>query len=132
MKLEKPIKISIDVLSELNYVKGKMLFVTSSAKFALLTSFEIKEQVDYTTVKKWFKKSFVKQEHNIYLTEIELWGYNTDGEFWGTFNEQNISTFLFFYSILKLRKNYERNIKLPLEKLGFEITKIKEDAQKEN
>lgn len=129
MKLEKPIKISRELLKELEYVKGKMLFVYKGAKFVLLQSFETKEQTDYLTVKRWFRKSFAKQEYNVYLTDIELWGYNTDDCFWGTFPESNISTFLYLYNLMRLRTNYENFIKKPLRELGFEITKIKEVAQ---
>jgi hypothetical protein len=71
----------------------------------------------------------VKQEYNVYLTDIELWGYNTDDFFWGTFPEENISTFLYFYNLMRLRTNYEQFIKKPLMELGFEITKIKEEAK---
>lgn len=85
MKLEKPIKISRELLKELEYVKGKMLFVSSGGKFVILSSFETKEQTDYKTIKKWFQKSFVKQEYNVYLTDIELWGYNTENFFWELF-----------------------------------------------
>lgn len=75
-------------------------------------------------IKKWFKKSFINQE-NIYLTDIELWGYNTVDFFWGTFNEDDISVFLYTYDLIRLRNNYEQFIKKPLQELGFEIIAIK-------
>jgi len=132
MKLEKPIKISRTLLEELKFVKGKMLFVSKGGKFVLLESFETKEQNDNLTIRKWFKKSFVKQEHNVYLTDIKLWGYNTENFFWGVFPESSISTFLYFYNLMRLRTNYENFVKKPLMELGFEITKIKSDNEKEN
>jgi hypothetical protein len=132
MKLEKPIQINAELLKELEYVKAKMLFVPKGGKFVLLSSFETKEQTDCVIIKKWFKKSFVKQEYNVYLTDIKLWGYNTEGCFWGTFQEDSIYTFLYYYNLMQLRINYERSIKTPLKELGFEITKIKNSANENN
>jgi hypothetical protein len=123
VKLEKPIKISRKLLKELECIKGKILFASNGGKFALLSSFETKEQTDSLIIKKWFQKSFINQE-NIYLTDIELWGYNTVYLFWGTFNEDDISAFLYTYDLIRLRNNYEQFIKKPLQELGFEITKI--------
>jgi hypothetical protein len=65
-----------------------------------------------------------------YLTEVDIMGYNSKLEYWGTYSTDDSIRIIFDYSnFTSMRDNYIRKIKTPLEKLGIDFT-IKEEAMK--
>ena len=124
MKLEKPIQIDSHILSKLEFVKTEMLFISNGGRFIILKSFETEQREEEVIIKHIFSKNTINKINRLYITDIELWGYDSDNSYWGTFGESAISLFLFYYDLTTLRSNYEKMKKEPLKKLGFEITKI--------
>jgi hypothetical protein len=121
MKLKTPIEITNKAFNDLNFVKQKMLFNTN--RFFIITSFIVETKTINKEVKNWFRKSRVITENIFLLTDIEFWSYNSDDEYWGTLTDSGVDSMLKWYDLRKMRRNYEKNIKLPLEKLGFKIQK---------
>jgi hypothetical protein len=121
MKLKTPIEITGKTFNDLNFVKQKMLFNTN--RFFIITSFIVETKTIEKEVKNWFRKSRVITEDIFLLTDIEFWSYNSDDEYWGTLTDSGVDSMLKWYDLRKMRRNYEKNIKLPLEKLGFKIQK---------
>lgn len=132
MKLKTPLEIDEGKLSSLEYTKNKMMFMNTNTGFLFLKSFEVERVEETTTVKKWLRKPSTIQQTKIYLTSIELWGWNKDDRHWGTFTEDGVEWIITWYDLIKLRRQYEQTIKEPLEKLGFPITKIKNNNDKED
>lgn len=120
MKIEKPIRVYSEFLNSLNRVKGQMLFDKHTGTLFYINDYKI--EVRETVVKHLIGKDTIKKK--TYLTEIQLWGWNPQGQFWGTFDQDSISMLTWKYDLIYCRKNYIECIANAYNKLGYEVTKI--------
>jgi hypothetical protein len=125
MKLKKPILITQQKLSQLESVKGKMLLREEGTTFIIVNSFETEEKNVTITKKRFLRSPVTTTETLLYLTDAEFFIYNQVDEYWAIVSENNINRLLMFYNLMKMRTDYKRCIKTPLEKLGFEMVKVK-------
>ena len=126
MKLKKPILITQQKLSQLESVKSKMLLREDSTTFIIVKSFKIEEKNVTITKKRFLRSPITTTETLLYLTDAEVFIYNQVDEYWAMLSENNIKHLLIFYNLMKMRTDYKRCIRTPLEKLGFEIVKTKQ------
>ena len=121
-KLDKPIEITAEQLSQLITVKMQMLALSSTNKthLMIITDFETIEVE---------KKHWYGTRKKIMLTAIDLFGWNTEGKFWGLHDDEAIKKMFWLFDLYKLRQNYVDNIKLPIEALGFEIIKKSKEEE---
>jgi hypothetical protein len=129
MKLKEPIEISRHILQNLEYVKLKLLLSISNTTLFIVNDFTVRVENITTTKKSLFRSPKTTTQEKITLTDITLFVYNNKMEYWGTNeNEEHLRWFIGYYELDKLRQNYEKYIKLPIDQLGFEIkAKHKED-----
>jgi hypothetical protein len=128
--LKEPIKLSQADFDEMTSVKKKMLLSDKSGMLFIIVDFKTEIKQTTTVTRKIFSANVVNTESNHCLTEIELWGYSIENEYWGTLYEEGVKQFFYIHNLQKLRMNYKKRIKLPIEKLGFEI-KRKEEVKEE-
>jgi hypothetical protein len=114
MKLKKPILITQQNLSQLESVKSKMLLRKDDTTFIIVKSFEIEEKNVTITKKRFLRSPITTTETLLYLTDAEVFIYNQVGEYWAILSESNINL-LMFYDLMKMRTNYKRCIRTPLE-----------------
>ena len=123
MQLTEPIEISPEVLNALKEVKTKMLLNSRSSTLMMVTAFTYEEKVETSEKKNLWGKVKITTRNVTLLTSIDFWAYSPDN-FWGTLQEDGISTVLYFYDLLKMRRTFKQRFKEPLKQLGYEIKKI--------
>lgn len=123
MILSKPLEIESSIISQLESAVGKMLLVTKYTRFFMIAKFETEKKNREEVIKPWFSKSYIKKSEIYYLTSINIWTYDVDNEFWGMLTEEAVIAFFYLYDILKLRNSFKKYIKIPIDKLGFNIIK---------
>ena len=128
-KLEKPILITSDIYNTISALKNKML-ITSESNLLMIKDYKIEKITEEKKERHLFKPSTLVTEVNEYLTEIEIMGYNSELEYWGTYNGDNtIHTIFSYMNLQRMRENYVKKIRRPLEKLGIDFT-IKDETMK--
>lgn len=128
-KLEKPILITSDIYNTISALKNKML-ITSESNLLMIKEYKIEKITEEKKERHLFKPSTLVTEVNEYLTEIEIMGYNSELEYWGTYNGDNtIHTIFSYMNLQRMRENYVKKIRRPLEKLGIDFT-IKDETMK--
>jgi hypothetical protein len=113
---------NLNSASVLRSLEGKMIMFYGQGSVMFFTDLKI-EVIPTTTGKGWFKTT----QNVTYLTGGKFYGYNTDGEFVGTYDEDNIRFTIHHYDLMKLRQRYlefERGHKALLDKMD-EIVAIK-------
>ena len=125
MILKEPIKISAQTLNDLKSVEGKMLLKQNESMLLILTKFNVKEKTETVTKKRFLRPAITKIETELYLTEAVFWCYDSEHENWGTLSEWGVDRLLTYFDLRKMRTSYKKLIRVPLEKLGFEIVKKK-------
>jgi hypothetical protein len=115
------IEISKNKLEQLNDLKGKFLFIKELSRIYFIGEFkyEKRDVVINKTNFFGFRKSSVIEE-KIFITGINVFSFNYEYNFWGTLTDPSI---FLTNDIYKLRNDYIKFIKTPLEKLGFDIKK---------
>jgi hypothetical protein len=130
-KLETPIKINSDIYNNISALKDKML-ITSESNLIMIRDYKIEKITEEKKERHLFKSSTLVTEVNDYITEIDIMGYNSELEYWGKYNGDNtIQTILTYFNLQRMRENYVKKIKRPLEKLGIDFT-IKEETMEDN
>jgi hypothetical protein len=116
------IEISKEKLEQLNDLKGKFLFIKDFSKFYFIGEFKYEKRDVVVNKRNFFRflKSSVIEER-IFITRINIFSFNDNYNFWGTLSDPSI---FLTNDMYKLRNDYIKCIKTPLEKLGFEIKKI--------
>jgi len=89
---------SID-LSDLRAVNNKLLLLGGSHQLLMISGLKVTTE-DETYGRKMNKTRKVKYVH------CSIYGYNMDGEFMGTYDEDSVGFYLRHYSFLNMRKNY--------------------------
>ena len=126
-KLEKPIRISTDIYNTISALKNKLL-LTSGPGLIIIKDFNV--ETKETKVRHLFRSPTYVKSSDLYITDIELRGYNSLLEYWGTYTTDESIHFLFdYFDFSKMRNDYVRKIRRPLEKLGIDFT-IKDEAMK--
>lgn len=114
-------------LGQLQVLKGKLLLIKD--KIMVIKDFTI--ETETVTPKKTFFNRHPKPYEIVYLTGIEIWGYNSEGKFWGTMDEDYCSLFIRIYNLYYLREQWEK-LKESLALLDFEVvhkSKVKEEVE---
>jgi len=128
-KLIKPILITPDIYNTISALKNKML-LTSGTGLIIIKDFKTETIKKDNKVKHLFRSPTYVTSIELYITDIELRGYNSQLEYWGTYTTDDSLHFLFdYFDFSKMRSDYVRKIRRPLEKLGIDFT-IKEEAMK--
>lgn len=87
------------------------------------------ERVKETPKKSWYNRHPEPKE-TIYLTGIKVWGYNEDGKFLGTLNEEHFYHVITIYDLYYYRKKWI-SVKEALNAFGFDIIKVEKPVEKE-
>jgi hypothetical protein len=111
--------ISVETLNMLSSLKMKGLLFKD--RLMLLQDYAI-ERVTETPKKSLFNRHPEPQE-KIYLTGMKLWGYNEDGKFLGTINDDMCNHLILHYNFYDFRRKYEV-LKESFNALGFDIKPI--------
>ena len=128
-KLNKPILITTDIYNTISALKNKML-LTSNSELMMIRDYKIEKITQEKKEHHLFKPSTLVNETLEYLTEVDIMGYNSKLEYWGTYSTDDSIRIMFdYYNFTSMRDNYIRKIKTPLQKLGIDFT-IKEEAMK--
>lgn len=128
-KLVKPILMTNDIYNTISALKNKMM-ITSESNLLMIKDFKIEKIKTDHWKTHLFRPSEMVTEENEFLTEIEVMGYNNKLEYWGTYNgDDTIHTLFTYFDFQRMRDNYVRKIRRPLEKLGIEFT-IKDETMK--
>lgn len=113
---------NLNSASVLRSLEGKMLMFYGEGKLIFFTDLKI-EVISETTGRGWFKTT----RNVTYLTGGRFFGYNEDGDFLGTYDDDNIRFIVHNYDLMKLRQKYlvlEKAQKVLLDKMD-EIVAIK-------
>lgn len=120
-------EISTETLNILSSLKMKALLV--EGRLILIQEYSI-ERVTETAKKTWLNRHPEPKEI-IYLTGIKVWGYNEDGKFLGTLNEEYVYHLILCYNLYYYRKKWVA-LKEALNALGYDIVKVeKKEESKE-
>jgi hypothetical protein len=120
MVLKKPIKL--DNITHHNLLNNEKKMLFNNGRFFIFNGVKIEKRVREVKKRVWFKTISEVVEED-FLTEINLYTWNSEYEYWGTLDDNAVFNFLFYYDIKKLRHSYEKSVKLAIEKLGFDIVK---------
>lgn len=127
MILEKPFRVYPEFINGLTTVKGQMLFSKNNGMLFYINDF--KTEVREIKTVSWLNKITVKRR--TFLTEIDIWSWNSIGQYWGTWYEEDLPKLTYMYDFFQVRRNYVECIANAFHKLGYEITKIpKKDLPK--
>jgi hypothetical protein len=113
---------NLNSASVLRALEGKIIMFYGEGKLLFFTDLKI-EVISETSGKGWFKTT----RNVTYLTDGKFFGYNEDGDFLGTYDEDNIRFIVHHYDLMKLRHSYlvlEKAQKVLLDKID-EIVAIK-------
>lgn len=128
-KLEKPIPMTSYIYNTISALKNKLL-LTPEPSLIIINDYKIEKITKEVKERHLFKPSTLVNKTNEFLTEIDILGYNSKLEYWGTFcTDASIQMMFDYYNFSLMRENYIRKIKTPLQKLGIDFT-IKEEAMK--
>ena len=131
MKLERPIKISKETFESLKKVQNSMLFSINSGKLIVLGDIIVNIQPEsYSKRKGWFGKKIELVREAIWLTDIQLYGFDMDRNGWAEYIEESIHWFIQYWDFTEMRNNYLSRIKEPINQLGYEIIKKEENEIK--
>jgi hypothetical protein len=118
-------QISPSTATMLNVLKDKLLLMNDH--LIVIRDFIIEEIIE--TPKKSFFNRNPQSQIVLYLTRLNIQGYNSDGRFWGSHNDDDALHMIVWFDMYRFRNNWELIIE-SLEKTGFEIT-IKGKTPKE-
>lgn len=118
-KLEKPLPIDRSLEGALSFLKGKVLLRSNTAELLIVGDFTV-ETVETE------RKGFITGRRNVRsqrcLTEIDLYGWNPDLGFWGTYSSETAKFILTLYDLAAMRESFEKKVLAPLEALGVDMT----------
>ena len=117
-------KIDRNTLDMLGVLKRSMLMTSKGILFVVDY---FKHETIEEEEKSFFglKKKVVK---NIYLTDLTIIGYNTEGKFMGTLSDEQAWSLIYFYNLYTCRQNWV-DFEEELKAFGFELTKIKQHGE---
>ena len=121
------IELSQSAVSQLSVLKGK--FLMRDNVLYKITDYKI-EEVITTPKKSWYNKN-PKPETKKILKNVRILGYNSEGRFLGTFDENGCRRLLNFFELYYLRNNWITLLE-GLHAFGFEITEILADDPVDN
>jgi len=110
-------KISPSTASMLDVLKNRLLLMDNH--LMVIRDFIIEEGIE--TPKKSFFNRNPKPQTVLYLTRLNIQGYNDNGKFWGSYNDDDALHMIVWFDMYRFRNNWETVIE-SLKKLGFEIT----------
>lgn len=116
--------ITTNTLNMLSTLKMKALLI--EGRFTLIENYTV-ERVVETPKKTWYNRHPEPKEI-IYLTGIKVWGYNEDGKFLGTLDEDYFYHILTIYDLYYYRKKYVA-LKEALNALGYDILKMEKPVE---
>ena len=119
MKLKHPIQITQSKLNILISLKNKLLLYNNQMLY--ISDFFYEKKIEKLVKKHIFSKNEIIEVENIYLTDINVYGYSIESEYWGILPEPVIKGFI-NSNLFKLRDNFKTLIKTPLTKLGVKFT----------
>lgn len=133
MKLEKPILIDASLASKLETLKGKFL-ATRDCHLVIIGGFTI-ETKEVTRKTRVLRRTVTEKSY--FVTDFELWGWNSKLKFWGTFSDpEMIKHLLYFWDIVSMRERFVKDLRDPIEALGVDMSikntgKVKKEKKQE-
>jgi hypothetical protein len=129
MEFKEPIEISRKDLETLKHYKDNLLFLGS--RLTMIGEITYEEKTVQKKVRTGLFSSKTVEENKIFLTGMELWGWQSQRKFWGLVDSEGAKLFVMMYNIDNLRENYIEKIREPLQALGVNF-EVKAELKKES